>query len=295
LDANDFANVTLSTAQKFLTPATPDFTFTSLPEGPLNLLATQYSTVPPALDKIIIRRNLDPAHNDVLPVVDFNAAEAAVPVVNDLTINNIQGETTSVVTFYILDDGFTGSVLYSEPEVSANANRTYRGVPASLYQDGDFHRMTAQATSADLTTTRSISQFFGSANDRTLTLPEAIGPTPVTVEASAPYARLRVQYTPQAQVDSYYQAYFFQNDGFITRSVTENFSAGYLDGGAIDFTFPAFSGMTGWNDAWGLQAGHTVTGSFTASGWPGDGLSTIQAFQDGEWVTVARVGMEINP
>jgi hypothetical protein len=295
LDANDFANVTLGTAQRFLTPAAPDFTFTLLPQGPLNLLASQYSNVPPALDKIIIRRNLNPAHNDVLPVLDFGAAEAVAPVVNNLTINNIQGETTSAVVSYVLDNGNTGSLLYSEPEVSANPDRTYRGVPASLYEAGDFHRLSAQATSADLSTTRSIVQYFGQATDRTLTLPDAIGPTPVTVASSAPYARLRIQYTPQPQYDSYYLAYFTQNDGFVTRTVAENFSAGYLDGGSIDFTFPDFSGLTGWDDDWGLQAGHLVTASFNANGWPGEGAITIQVFEGGEIQTGARVGMEITP
>lgn len=292
----DLVNVSLGSAVQFLPPGTTDFQMTSLPDGPLDLLATQYTTFPAEFKKIVIRRNLSPADGDVLPVIDFSAPEAAAPVVNDLTIDNILGETTSTVVNYLLGDGVTGQVLYAEPDVSANPNRNYHGVPAALFQAGDLHRLTAQATAADLTTTRSVTRYFGSASPQTLTLPAAIGPTPIMPVANNPYVRLRLQYEPQADYDSYYTWFFSQNDGITTRHVAQNVSAGYLNGGAIDVTFPDFSSLTGWNDLWALQPGALITGSVSAVGWTGVGLIAFPIPEVGTRLfTGARVQIEINP
>jgi hypothetical protein len=292
----DLVNVNLGRGVRFLAPGTTDFQLTNLPEGALDLLATQYTTFPAEFKKIVIRRDLDPADGAVLPVIDFSAPEAVAPVVNDLTIENILGETTSTVVNYLMGDGVTGYVLYAEPEVSANSNRTYHGVPAALFQAGDLHRLTAQATAADLMTTRSVTRYFGGATPQTLTLPAAIGPTPITAETNNPYVRLRLQYEPQADYDSYYTAFFMQNDGITTRQVTENFSAGYLAGANIDFTFPDFSSLTGWNDLWALQPGSLITGSVSAVGWTGVGLIAFPIPEVGTRIfTGARVQIEINP
>jgi hypothetical protein len=156
--------------------------------------------------------------------------------------------------------------------------------------------MTVQATSGDLTTTRSATHYFGEADDRLLTLPPAIGPTPMTVEATNPYVRTRLRYTPQPEYDSYYTSFFTQSIGGLVRQVTQNFSAGYLDGGAIDFTFPDFSGLAGWDNSWGLKPGTTITGSVIATGWTGQGtLAFLNPEVGSEILTASRVQIQIDP
>ena len=50
------------------------FTLTRVPDGPVDLVATRGTTTSgsAALDKMIIRRGLNPANNSTLPVLDFS-------------------------------------------------------------------------------------------------------------------------------------------------------------------------------------------------------------------------------
>ena len=290
--ATDFVNLSLGPLFTLVSPAAPNFQFVNLPEGSLDLIASLYGSAPIELKKIIIRRDLNPAHNDVLPVLDFDAAEAVAPVVRNLTVNNILGETTSSFVRYVMSHGANGGLLFSEPEVSANPNRMYHGVPAPAYQAGDLHRITVQATSADLSTTRTLTQFIGEAEDQTVTLPPAIGPTPVTVAATAPYVRLRVQYTSQAEFDQYYTGYFTQTG---EGTLALNFSGAFVGGGAIDFTLPDFSAMPGWNGAWGFQPGTVIEGSFNAAGWTGGALGSTNPVVGTIIRMSGRILDEINP
>jgi hypothetical protein len=110
----------------------------------------------------------------------------------------------------------------------------------------------------------------------------------VTKAATAPYVRPRIQLPVQAQYGRWLDTRFSQ-DG-LNRSVSLDATGAYFGAPATwDVTMPDFTGVTGWNNAWGLQDGTAIDWAATALGGVTpfldagitDGSSSVSATQEG--------------
>ncbi len=271
----------------------PTYTLENVAPGAFDLLATRFAfTGGPG--KFIIRRNLNPANNSALPVLDFNGPEAFDPVQRTVTVNNSQGHELTAFGLYVLQGGSSGGLYFSDFEGSTQTTRNWYGVPNDKRAAGDFHLLFVNAsTGVNQSDTRSIARVFREATNQTYTLPASLtAPTISSLGASGGNSRVRAVYTPQADYGSQWSIGYSQNNG---ANVSISVNSGYAAGGAITIDVPDLSGLAGWNTNWGLRAGQSTTWQFTASGWDASFNPTSPGFTDGAVVRSASKQGAITP
>jgi uncharacterized membrane protein len=296
----DFASVSLGLSSELLVGGQTSFTLDSVPEGPLNLLASRssidlntFSLIP---SRLILRRNVNYANGAAIPALDFNSSEAFAPATANLTINGAGTDTAFVVTSF-----FTGSFAlngFSTGGAFLNFGSSplrYAGLPADRLQAGDMHAVIAFANvRGDSTSTRGVLSFVRTIVDRSVTL----GPVPsaanVTAISSTPYLRLRATAPSQAAYNAGASVSFTQ----ATRSATVSVTPGYAGSAPAtwDLSMPDLS-SAGFDATWGLRPAtrtdwglSTFGGNFIAflGGTPTEGTTLQIANKTGVFAGTAR-------
>jgi len=295
------ATITLGNASTVVNASTGNnFALQNVRDGALDLVAGRAMQsfggggVSIVMNRGIIRRGLNQAAGSTIPVLDFNAAEAFTPVTRNVTINNLNGEFTTVSNTYLTAGGTTGS-LYTEATANTNVTRPYYGVPQANQQNGDLHffAVTALGGGVTPTTARTLMSVFRNPVDFTLTLGSVIGNIAATVSATTPYVMLRAQYTIQNEYNSYWFLAFGQSAAGTTRTVNMAVTGAYQGSATtLDVTIPNLSGLAGWNNAWGLVVGQAVSWTFGAWGWTGtsSGGTSTPAVEGGTSRNALRFG-----
>lgn len=271
-----------------------------LREGPIPLVVSRRSYEPGSvvplatLEEMILRRNLDPPHQGRVAPVDFDSDEPFAPVEHDLTLGNLAGWRTNVVLAYIFAGGIHAG-YFASTDVSADEQRTYPGIPTERQETGEVHHLFATASSEDGVDQRTVHLYFEEAGDLATSMGPPLGATDVTVEATSPYARPRLRYTRQPEYDGSWLATLYQLGTSPQRLVAVWTTAAWQQDDEIDLELPDFSGLDGWDDAWGLVPGATVRWSFNASGWNVDGGVFFSPMVDGAVVRLAARTGEIVP
>jgi hypothetical protein len=294
----DQANISMGGASAVVigSSGNTDFTLEGVRDGAVDLFGTRTAidlgTGTFQLADIYLQRGLNPVDGGSVSV-DFTGGNAFAPGSANLTANGLNGEQ-AIVTMVYSTPGSSG-VLFTGVTPSAAVTRTFPTVPAARQENDDLHGLTLTTVpaGAPLGAFRSGTLFFRDPVDRTITLGPDLGATDVDTGVSAPYLRPRVTYVRQAE----YNRYFFVNyqQDASDRDVTIFATDDYLNGADIDLIVPDFSGVGGWNNAWGLVPGERLTFAFTASGWPGPGSVAPEELAEGlEILTGFRAG-EIDP
>jgi hypothetical protein len=290
----DFVSVVAGNAFATVTGfGAPTYTLENVAAGAFDLLATRFAFTGGA-GKFIIRRNLNPANNSALPVLDFNGPEAFDPVQRTVTVNNSQGQELTAFGLYILQGGSSGGLYFSDFEGSTQTTRNWYGVPNDKRAAGDFHLLFVNAsTGVNQSETRSMARVFREATNQTYTLPAALtSPTITSLGASGGNSRVRAVYTPQADYGSQWSIGYAQNNG---ANVSISVNSGYAAGGAITIDVPDLTGLAGWNTNWGLRAGLNTTWQFSASGWDASFNPASPGFTDGAVVRSASKQGVVTP
>lgn len=268
------------------------FTLTRVPDGPVDLVATRGTTtsVSASLDKMIIRRGLNPANNSTLPVLDFSSAEAFTPVDANVSVGNL-GSDQAFVTSYYLTTGDASAVLFTSPDRGAGPF-TYYGVPAAKRSSDDLHLAVAIAEPAAGTTIdgfRFAGLYFKDPTDRSLTLGAALPAPTVSTVGTAPYVRLRAVGTLPADYTSHVSVEFLQVTASTVREVTINSTGAYRNGANYDLSIPDFTSVAGWDNNWGIKPGLSDW-AITASGFTGDGFRLPKPVDGGRFQIAFRIG-----
>lgn len=279
------------------------FTLTGVVDGAHDLVATRNAltlnglAVSSTLGKIIVRRALNPAAGAVLPVLDFNAAEAVAPATATATINNL-GTDQSLFTVLLQTANGTNGLLYSDPG-AGGASRTFFGLPAAQQIAGDLHYVQATALGANFTsdpiaaaTGRSAGTFISTVSNVTLTLGSALSTPTITTVASTPYARLRAVLPRQAEYNQTFSA-SYQQSGSTPRNVLIEATAAYVGAGSFDVTIPDFSSI-GYDGSWGLRSGVSTMWVLTATGFSA-GTNAVVQQAVGVTALVANKAGQITP
>ncbi|HMN07483.1 MAG TPA: hypothetical protein PKC83_01760 [Gemmatimonadaceae bacterium] len=289
------AQVSLGSAfAQVMSPATT-FTLSGVEAGTVDLVAARQAIdfanpmAGYATNKLIIRRNLNPANGSTLPVLDFGAAEAFDPVSRTVTINGSAAgdQLFASSTYFTANQGFAvlGTTLAS------GTTGTYYGVPSAQQVASDLHVLVAASSNAGgggtVTSSRIVTSVFKDAVDKSVTLGAALNTPTFTTLASAPYLRSRVQLARQAEYNQFWAIGYGQTG----HAVSVVYSAAYLGANAVDFSFPDFSGVSGWQNSWAPVSGSEITWNASASGWTLGTGGFTNPYSDGAVVlTAARTG-----
>jgi hypothetical protein len=291
---DQLASIALGTSFASVIPAVAtNFTLMQVPDVTTDLIAARFNwdlaAVKQTANKIIVRRSQDPDNNATLPVLDFNA-EGVVPVTRNLTVQNLGADMLGLsVTFGSnnLTQASTALAILSDPLGSAVSVRPYPAHPTPGATDIHAFSMFTVPVGGS---TRALVAYYKDGIDRTVTLGPALGAVTVTAAATAPSARLRVQYTTQTDYNRGWATNFSQTGGATNRFYNLNVTPGYQGASTtFDYTMPDLSGLAGWNATWGLVAGQQVNWALTGTG--GD----LTAFLDGSIARTASRSGTITP
>ena len=221
-----------------------------------DLLAFRTTTViaPASIlaDRGALRRNVNYAAGSTAPDLSFTGAESFPLSTATVTLANFGADNASLLTTFSTSNGEVGSLIL--PQVSAGSGTL--GVPSTHTVPGDFHRFIATASTGDFLSFRSVFQFNRDLANRTLTFGAPLNLPTLTTVATAPYARLKVVGTWQAEYGEAAGTLMSQS----SRSWTITGSRGYFGAASaqFDLELPDFTGTAGFLNVWGLTAG-TVT------------------------------------
>lgn len=279
------------------------FTLNDVVDGPQDLVATRTNFNLQALgllpDRMIIRRNLNPADGSTLPPLDF-AGEGFDPATATGTINGLAGGEQTVVTG--LFTTARGGLGTSYTGILGGANVTWWGVPTGQLEAGDLHYLQVSAVNTTNPpvgippATRQVGLGLREVVPFTTTLGPAHAVPTITTVATAPYVRLRATWTIQSEYNRSVFLSLAQTGGQDSRFTSILLSDGYLNGTtAGDVTMPDFTGVDGWNSSWGLVAGTDVIWTLAGSGWQGPGVVNFPDLANGTQFFSASTSGSVAP
>lgn len=241
-----------------LTEAAPDFTITQVVDGPVDLLAARYrlatSGLTTEIDRIVLRRDLEPADGSTLPTVDFEGSEAITPAPVRVTlqggsapdslsvVGQLQTRSGAVAVMPFVFAG-SGSLLTLPADRARSTDRfLFAGAAVNRVGDARVQRnvfRTGVHPGADLT----------------LALPPVPAVPSITVTTRSPYPRFVIRPTVTAEYEGGFGVSFQQG----ARSLSIGGDPAYLRAtGRTTFELPDFSGVDGWQSSWVPAAGTVV-------------------------------------
>jgi hypothetical protein len=286
LGATDLATIVLGGSAAGVSGSGPaTFDLMNVASGTHDLIASRSAlvagTTPSfAVDRLIIRRSLNPPDGSTLPVLDFGSSESFAPATANATIGNAGADMTFASVAFITANGTSAGFYSSTPGTATTF--PYYGVPDAQRIAGDLHSLTAFATpGAGATSSRFGVLYFSAVADKTITLGPVLTAPTITTVATSPYARLRAQLGTQAEYNQLASVSYSQGSGATARTMGVFMTAAYAGGQPNDLTIPDLSAAAGWDNTWGLQAGVTTTWNvFKAGGTAGLGYF-FQSASDG--------------
>jgi hypothetical protein len=215
-----------------------------VPPGTYDLIATKV-TSGMQVNKVFIQRNISVSGNTTINI-DFNSPNAFDPEAHNAVIGGVSGETVVGGVEFRSHNG----TLISTGVVSGVLQFPFAGIPSSKQFGNDIHQFFAEASTT--TSSRRIERYFKAPIDLSVTLPAPFDNATVTVATTTPYTRLTASWDAYSGAQAYF-AYFGrgQVEWFV------GLSAGWL-GGQRTYTLPDLSGVSGWNNNWGLPTSGTI-------------------------------------
>jgi hypothetical protein len=230
-----------------------------VPPGTYDLIATKV-TSGMQVNKVFIQRNISVSGNTTINI-DFNSPNAFDPETHNAAVGGVSGETVVGGVEFRSHNG----TLISTGVVSGVLQFPFAGIPSSKQFGNDIHQFFAEASTT--TSSRRIERYFKAPIDLSVTLPAPFGNATVTVATTTPYTRLTASWDAYSGAQAYFAHFGLgQVDWFV------GLSAGWL-GGQRTYTLPDLSGVSGWNNNWGLPTSGTID-------WEVGAVTTNRTIQD---------------
>jgi hypothetical protein len=253
------AVVSMSGAEETVAPPQNSFTFAGIADGPQDIIAHRdvvgvSSDVP---NRVIVRRGVNLTNGATIPVLNFGT-EGAAPATHSATITGLtSGENNYFDIFFSTATG-TSHTLFQSPFFGAGAQTIY-GIPSSLTQSGDLHRIDLNADASNVTSYRSLRHFYRNPDNKTLALGPSLNSPSVSSFGNTPYVRLRATLASQSEYGSFATAFFIQGQAS-ERSFFVTETSGYRGGTPTSWTLeiPDVTGAGGFPTSAGLQSGQNT-------------------------------------
>jgi hypothetical protein len=223
-----------------------------------------------ALNKIYLKRGLNPPNLSSFGTVDFNGTDAFDPDNKQITLNGANaGENVTIGLSFTTSTGTTAS-LSSFTSTTSSVTNVF-SVPSAKTITGDYHTLTAIATTNSGNQTSAYRDLIIGVKDpsaQSYTLGPVQSTPTVSVLATAPYVRMRTVFAVQPEYPNLFFTAFAQAGSGSLRSANIVMWPGYLGGGStFDVSIPDFTSTAGWQNVWGMQPGATTIWQTQASGF----------------------------
>jgi hypothetical protein len=256
LGTNESAHISMSSSTTSAFPLQTSWTLGNIVNGPQDLVAHREltgvsSTTTP--NRVIVRRNLNPVSGSTLtPALDFGATEAVAMATNTLSITGLLSNESNYYDIDFATPTSTSHRLYESPFFTLPSQTLY-GIPSSLTQTGDLHRLDLNADAPNGTSYRTILHWYRNPADKSVIFGAALNTPTIQNVASTPYVRLRTTLASQVDYPDFVTAYFIQGN----RSVLVTVTAAHHSGTPTTWTneIPDFGAAVGYPSNAGLQAG----------------------------------------
>ncbi|MDH3208184.1 MAG: hypothetical protein OEO79_16400 [Gemmatimonadota bacterium] len=252
------------------------FGITEVPAGAVDLIG--YSDNAGAgSDRMLILRDQDITDGGDIGTIDFTT-NGFDPISATMTVTGLVGGELGAVgmSYATTSAGAACAVapLHSEP---LTASFTGWSAPALNQASGEFHVAGVAIVSGDMQ--KSVLQSFQTMADQSVALPADV-PTPTLsdVTGGTSYLRLMADYTLPVE----YNGVTYFDYSFGSWNMTVGATAAVQSGG-ISFAMPDFSGLSGWDNNWGIPA--NSTGVDYAIFATGDALQTAVCVNGGRSVS----------
>ncbi len=246
-------------------------------------LTTNLTAFSIAIDRVVLRRNVNYGEGATVPVIDFaSVSESFAPATATVTTANAGSDAVTVAALFQTANGSGGTLS------NFAGGSTILGVPSSKTLPGDFHLQYAGATSADMSSVRAVIQYNRDIANRSFTLGPVLT-TNVTVPGTTPYARLKMAGPWPVEYGDAGGSSMTQGSGTATRAWTIAGSRGFYGAGASQYEFELFdfSGVAGFLNTWGLSTGVSTQTTTNVSGGLTGMLGVIS--EGSSFRTAARV------
>lgn len=237
------------------------FTLTSVPDGSVDLVATNYRDgISPS--EAIVRRDVVAASGSSLPVFDFSSAEAVPLASNLLTVSGLlAGDFNYLFIAIRTANGTTQN--WQHGIAYQGATRTFRSVPSALLKAGDLHSLSFTARGENFTSYRAEILYFQQPSDKGVVLGPKLNPATFTTVASTPYLRIRGTLPSQPEYGTAVRFSFSQlSSAGGERDWNVTGTARYFGGGAPstwELEIPDLSAVTGFPASAGFEASESTT------------------------------------
>jgi hypothetical protein len=290
--------LSLGGAQGTATAPANTFSINRVPSGTIDVLGGSSSLtfdgagVSFDLQRLFLRRNINPANNASLGTLDFTGAESFAPAAATATITNAGGDFVAATGTFLSTNG--GLLTYFVGTGTATAALPIKGLPADKRLGGELHLFNISATSSldpFAGSTRNVGLVFAAMANQTITY----GPTmTMPTVSSLGGGRLQAVYPIQPAYNRYWIASFDQ--GTIDRRADIEMTSGWLGGGGtVTLAMPDLSGVSGWNTSWALAPGTNASWTVSGTGWDGGNGITSPPFVEGARYISATQRASITP
>jgi hypothetical protein len=295
LAPGEIVNVGLGSASATVVGgAASTFTLTNVPDGPQDLIAGRqaFSGTGLSVDRLLIRRDLNPADGSTLAPIDFDA-DGFDPVSGNVTVAGLSAGDEALFTGFFISENGTFAPYVSGAPLTGGAG-SYVGIPNDRLDTGDLHYLQVIAGSTDgdgsFGTARTAVDIFREVSDRTLELGPVLATPALTVESETPFV-VRAEADAQAEYDDLFSISLSQ----VANTVSLIATTGWRSAAPTwDLRVPDLSSTAGWDGAWGLQSGSTTSWAATGSGWTTSGGILGTPFEEGGSFLTAFTGGELD-
>jgi hypothetical protein len=254
--AGEAAVVSMSEIEEVVEPPPSTFSLQGVAEGPQDIVAhrevnTLAGLVP---DRVIVRRAQNPTNGATIAALDFSTTTSDAVTASTVTMAGLQPGETNLLDIYFQTALGTTHTLYLAPEF-ANATQAIYGVPSTLTQAGDLHRLDLQAEAA-VNDYRAVRHWYRNPANQSVALGAPLNNPSITFVGASPYLRMRASVASQFDYGSFATAYFIQGTT-IRRSVFVTQTSGYAGGTPSTWTMeiPDVTEAGGYPGTAGLVSG----------------------------------------
>ncbi len=209
-----------------------------------------------AADRLVVLRNISLPSS--VPPIDFASQGFALTPQSATATGEDSGDSVVTYANWLTPNTSTNLAIATGNALAFNA------LPAANHQADETHFIGARATQSATGKTCLAGRYTKSPVGVAITLPAKINSPVFGTAVTTPYYRPTLSWSPIAGSLAS-DVFAADTTNHIYWSAT--FSAGWLAGNtATSYTFPDFSGLAGWNNAWGFAYGSSLSWSF-ANRW----------------------------